>query len=71
MRALHHPLRAVGTSVLLVWCVWTIAKIGYQPVPFPLLRNLHFSTEALGWLKGTRAPSIIWTATSTCTSCPG
>ena len=63
----HKALRIMQITtvmivILLVWCVWTIAKIGYQPVPFPLLRNLHFSTEALGWLKGTRAPSIIWTA---------
>ena len=31
---------------------------GYQPVPLPTLANLHFSRKALGWLKGTVAPSI-------------
>ncbi|HEY2016801.1 MAG TPA: APC family permease, partial [Bryobacteraceae bacterium] len=29
-----------------------------NPVPAPVLANLHFSDEALGWLKGTVGPSI-------------
>src|SRR5204862_7882615 len=36
----------------------TIFENGYQPVPAPTPANLHFSDEALGWLKGTVAPSI-------------
>src|SRR5207244_7580816 len=35
-----------------------ICKNGYQPVPAPTPGNLNFSDEALGWLKGTIAPSI-------------
>jgi amino acid transporter len=48
----------VMVVMLIVWCLATIASRGYQPVPPPTLANLHFSPEALGWLKGTLAPSI-------------
>jgi len=48
----------VMVVILIVWCLITIFKNGYQPVPLPTLANLHFSSEALGWLKGTAAPSI-------------
>jgi len=44
--------------ILIVWCVATILKNGYSPVPAPLPANLHFSPDALGWLRGTLAPSI-------------
>ena len=44
--------------ILIVWCLATILKNGYQPVPLPTLENLHFNPDALGWLKGTVAPSI-------------
>lgn len=59
----HKALRIMQITtvmivILLTWCLWTIAKVGYQPVPLPLLRNIHFSNEALGWLKGSRAPAI-------------
>ncbi|MDE3167713.1 MAG: APC family permease, partial [Acidobacteriota bacterium] len=50
------------TSVMVVlligWCLATILKNGYQPVPLPTLQNIHFNDESLGWLKGTLAPSI-------------
>ena len=48
----------VMVVILIVWCVVTILKNGYQPVPLPVPANLKFSPEALGWLKGTLAPSI-------------
>ncbi|HLQ76628.1 MAG TPA: APC family permease [Terriglobia bacterium] len=48
----------VMVVILLAWCLWTIARVGYQPVPFPLLRNIHFSKEALGWLTSTKASAI-------------
>lgn len=38
---------------LIIWCVITILKKGYQPVPFPSMANIHLSQNALGWLKGT------------------
>ena len=44
--------------VLIVWCIATILKNGYQPVPFPTLHTLRFTDESVGWLKGTVAPSI-------------
>lgn len=44
--------------ILIVWCVATILKKGFQPVPLPTLPNIHFSSDALGWLKGTVAPTI-------------
>ena len=52
----------VMVVILIVWCVVTILKNGYQPVPLPVPANLKFSPEALGWLKGTLAPSITFIA---------
>jgi amino acid transporter len=43
----------VMVIVLIVWCLITIIQRGYTPVPFPALSNIHFSDEAVGWLKGT------------------
>ena len=48
----------VMVVMLVVWCVVTILKRGFTPVPFPTLQTIHFSDEALGWLKGTFAPQI-------------
>src|SRR5437867_1940916 len=44
--------------ILVVWGVLTIARMGHSPVPWPTPSNLHLSDDALGWLKGTIAPSI-------------
>jgi len=51
-------ITTVMVVILISWCVITILKNGYQPVPPPIRSNLRFSPEALGWLKGTLAPSI-------------
>lgn len=51
-------ITTVMVVILIVWCLATILKNGYNPVPAPILSNLHFSDDALGWLKGTLAPSI-------------
>jgi len=48
----------VMVVILIGWCLITIFKNGYQPVPLPTRENLHFGPDALGWLKGTVAPSI-------------
>ncbi len=48
----------VMVVILIAWCLITIAKKGYQPVPAPVVSNLHFSDDALGWLKGTVLPAI-------------
>ncbi|HTS27210.1 MAG TPA: APC family permease [Bryobacteraceae bacterium] len=51
-------ITTVMVVMLIVWCVVTMLKNGYQPVPLPVRANLKFDPEALGWLKGTIAPSI-------------
>ena len=51
-------ITTVMVVILIAWCIVTILKHGYQPVPLPVRANLKFSPEALGWLKGTLAPSI-------------
>jgi hypothetical protein len=44
--------------ILIAWCLVTILQRGFQPVPLPTLDNIHFSDDALGWLKGTWWPKI-------------
>jgi amino acid transporter len=51
-------IATVMVVVLIVWCIATIMKNGYQPVPLPTRENIKFGEDALGWLKGTVAPSI-------------
>ena len=51
-------ITTVMVVILIVWCVATILKNGYNPVPLPVPSNLKFSPEALGWLRGTVGPSI-------------
>jgi amino acid transporter len=51
-------ITTVMVVILIVWCIATILKNGYQPVPLPVPENLKFNPDALGWLKGTLAPSI-------------
>ncbi len=63
----HKALRimqitTVMVVLLIAWCLLTIFTKGFQPVPMPVIANLHFSDDALGWLKGTVAPSITFLA---------
>jgi len=51
-------ITTVMVVILILWCLATILKNGYNPVPAPVPANLHFSPDALGWLRGTLAPSI-------------
>ena len=51
-------ITTVMVVMLIVWCLVTIFKNGYTPVPLPTMENLKFNPDALGWLKGTIAPSI-------------
>jgi amino acid transporter len=44
--------------ILIVWSLVTIAIAGHNPVPWPTPQNLHPGEDALGWLKGTVAPSL-------------
>jgi amino acid transporter/nucleotide-binding universal stress UspA family protein len=48
----------VMVIILVTWALLTIAKMGHSPVPWPTAENLHLSEDAMGWLKGTLAPSI-------------
>ncbi len=49
-------ITTVMVVILVGWSLLTIAMKGYQPVPAPIPANLHFSDDALGWLKGTQVP---------------
>ena len=51
-------ITSVMVVILIAWCLVTIFRHGYQPVPLPSPANLKFDPGALGWLKGTVAPSI-------------
>jgi len=51
-------LTTVMVVMLIVWCVATIIHRGFAPVPFPTLSTIHFSDDAVGWLKGTFATRI-------------
>ncbi len=46
-------LTTVMVVVLIVWCIVTILQRGYNPVPLPTLANIHFTDDAVGWLKGS------------------
>lgn len=52
-------LTTVMVLVLLVWCPVTMllrGNIHLPPAPIP--SNIHFTPEALGWLRGTAIPGI-------------
>jgi len=51
-------ITTVMVVILIGWCVATILIKGHNPVPLPTPENLKFDPDALGWLKGTFAPSI-------------
>jgi amino acid transporter len=55
-------ITTVMVVMLIVWCVITIFKQGYAPVPFPSASNLRFTGTSLGWLEGTVAPQITFIA---------
>ncbi|HLH03784.1 MAG TPA: APC family permease [Bryobacteraceae bacterium] len=48
----------VMVVMLIGWCGLTMALKGFQPVPLPTKANLHYGSDALGWLEGTVAPTI-------------
>jgi amino acid transporter len=50
-------ITTVMVVMLIAWCVLTLLMRGGHLPPAPLSRNITFSDDAVGWLKGTR-----WTA---------
>jgi amino acid transporter len=52
----------VMVVILIVWCLITIIKKGFSPVPFPTLDTIQFSDDAVGWLKGTFATRFTFIA---------
>jgi amino acid transporter len=52
-------ITTIMVVAFVIWCPLTILLRDHVYIPpAPLPRNLRFSPEALGWLKGTRWPSI-------------
>ena len=51
-------LTTVMVVILIVWCLITIFQRGFVSPPFPTLGTIHFSDDAVGWLKGTFATKI-------------
>jgi amino acid transporter len=51
-------ITTVMVVILIVWCGLTLLERGGALPPAPVPRNLHFSNEALGWLKGTIWPTF-------------
>jgi hypothetical protein len=59
----HDALRIIQITtamvvILLVWSVATLLLRGGALPPPPTAEHLHFSDEALGWLKGTPLPTF-------------
>ena len=48
----------VMVVLLIAWCVFTLAIRGGHLAPAPLPRNMQFSKDALGWLRGSRWPAF-------------
>jgi amino acid transporter len=48
----------VMVVLMVAWCGLTLLWKGGQWPPAPVPRNLHFSDEGLGWLKGTIWPAF-------------
>src|SRR5437016_11776279 len=49
----------VMVVIMLVWCGYTLWMRGAHLPPMPSLRNLTFSTDALGWLSHSRLPYTV------------
>ena len=50
-------ITTVMVVMLIGWSALTILVKGFQPVPAPVPANLHFSDDALGWLKAPTSPT--------------
>ena len=58
-KALHIMYVTTAIAVLLIaWCLYTVHVRRLHLPPWPLPRDLQFSPPALGWLRGTRWPTV-------------
>src|SRR5512136_2894225 len=46
-------LTTIMVVVLIIWCIVTVLQRGFHPVPLPTLAKIHFTDDAVGWLKGS------------------
>jgi amino acid transporter len=46
-------ITTVMVVILIIWCIITVLQRGINPVPLPTIQNIHFTDEAVGWLKGS------------------
>jgi len=51
-------ITTVMVVILILWCLLTLLQRGGALPPAPVPRNLHFSDESLGWLRGTFWPTV-------------
>jgi amino acid transporter len=51
-------LTTVMVVMLIIWCLLTIFKRGFTPVPLPTLETIRFSEDAVGWLKDSFATKL-------------
>jgi amino acid transporter len=59
-KALRIMYLTTAMVVLLIgWCAYTIWMRGAHLPPWPFPSNLHFSPEALGWLRGSSLPYTV------------
>jgi len=49
----------VMVAIMIVWCGYTLIVRGAHLPPLPHLANLHYSDDALGWLKNTSLPYTV------------
>jgi amino acid transporter len=49
----------VMVVVMLIWCGYTLSVRGVHLPPLPTLKNLTYSSDALGWLKHSRLPYTV------------
>ena len=52
-------ITTVMVVILLLWGVYSVFIRGAHLPPAPIVRNLKFSTDALGFLKGTRLVPLL------------
>jgi amino acid transporter len=49
----------VMVVIMLVWCIYTLVVKGAHLPPLPNLKTITYSSDALGWLRGSRLPYTV------------